>query len=381
MIGGVRVRRAIITGLVLLLLASCSGAGDPIRIGVAGNFGNVNIEPMRYGARLAVAEINAAGGIHGRSIELVERDDKENTDSAVVVATQLYEAGVVAVVGHGFSGLTLAAAPVYNGGSDPVVQISPTASSPAITQAGLYTFRMCPSDLSHGGALARWARDGLGFRRGAVLYGNDDYGRGVRQAFTKEFLQLGGEVTEIDPYLGSPPEVGPYLDRIARQGSSYQPQFLIVAGYLEDGEHILAEAHSRGVTLPIMGGDGLERIERAGEIAEGTYVTAAYLALIQTPKNRAFIEAWRKAYPDKAPPNMAAAGSYDAVYMLRDVINDVGTDRAAIRDAVAQIGAARPAFEGVVGTIAYDEHGDVTNPNVYIGVVRNGAVALAGGGQ
>ena len=120
------------------------------------------MDPMRFGARLAVEEINARGGVNGRLIEIVERDDWENPDSAVVVATELYDdPAVVAVIGNGFSGLTLAAAPVYNSGSNPLVQISPTASAPAISSAGPYTFRMCPSDLAHGGALARWARDGL----------------------------------------------------------------------------------------------------------------------------------------------------------------------------------------------------------------------------
>lgn len=364
--------------LVALVVTGCGGDSGPIKIGIAGNFGDVNIVTMLSGARLAASEINQAGGIGGRMIELVERDDRENTDSAVVVATELYHAGVVAVIGHGFSGLTLAAAPVYNGGPDPVIQISPTASAPSITFAGAYTFRMCPSDQMHGGALARWARDGLGLRRAAVMYGNDDYGRGVRQAFVSEFESVGGEVTEVDPYVGAPPDIAPYLDRIAQDGRA---ELIVVAGYLEEGEHILSEARSREISLPILGGDGLERIERMGSVANGTFVTAAYLPLVDTPKNREFVAAWRTAYPEAAPPNMAAAATYDALYMLREVISQVGTDRQAIRDAVAAIGSTRPAFDGVVGTIAFDANGDVLDPSIFIGVARDGTLELAGGGQ
>lgn len=364
---------------IVIVASACNQDAGPIKIGVAANFQDVNMDPMRDGARLAVDEINASGGINGRLLEIVERDDHEDPDSAVVVATELYDdPAVVAVVGNGFSGLTLAAAPVYNGGSNPVVQISPTASAPSISQAGPYTFRMCPSDLAHGSALARWARDGLGFRRGTVLYGNDDYGRGVRQSFMNEFAALGGQVVTADPYLGSPPEVTPYLDRIAQGGRS---QFIVLAGYLEEAEYILAEARLRGIAQPMMGGDGIERIERQGELAEGTYVTAAYLSLVDTPENRAFIAAWELAYPGKAAPNLSAAGAYDAVYLISQAVAEVGTDRAAVRDAIAAVGNSRPVFEGVIGAIGFDANGDVTTPNIYVGVVRDGVIELAGSSE
>ena len=141
--------------VLLLLLSACHGATGPIRIGLAGPFSDPVGAPMKRAADLAVEEINAAGGIQGQPIELVPRDDFGDPDSAVVVATSLQEAGVVAVIGHVYSGTTLAAAPIYNGASDPVVQISPSSSSPEVTDAGPYTFRVCPSDLAHGAALAR----------------------------------------------------------------------------------------------------------------------------------------------------------------------------------------------------------------------------------
>ena len=374
-------RRALLPALCggLILTVACAQEGGPIKIGVSANFQDVNMAPMLDGARLAAQEINDNGGINGRLLELVERDDREDPDSAVVVATELYnDPGVVAVIGNGFSGLTLATAPVYNGGANPVVQISPTASAPAVSNAGPYTFRVCPSDLAHGGALARWARDGLGFRRGTVIYGNDDYGRGVRQAFMSEFAAIGGEVITADPYIGSPPEVEPYLDRIARSGRA---EFIVLAGYLDEAEYILAEARNRGITVPFMGGDGIERIERQGALAEGTYVTAAYMSLIDTPRNNRFVESWARVYPDRDPPNLSAAGAYDAMYIISQAIAEVGTDRTAIRDAIAAVGTGRPAFQGVIGTIGFDANGDVTTPNIYVGVVRNGEVKLAGGNE
>jgi branched-chain amino acid transport system substrate-binding protein len=332
---------------------------------------------MKRAAELAVEEINARGGVAGRPIQLVERNDFANSDSAVFVATDLYNAGVAAVVGHLYSGQTLAAAPVYNGGEDPVVAISPSSSSPDVSGAGHFTFRLCPSDLAHGAALARWIRNRLGLERGAVLYLNDDYGRGVRETFVEEFTRLGGELLSIDPYLGDAPDVGLYLDRLAKSGRA---QFLVVAGNRSEAEEILRQARSRKLTMPVLGADGLEGIEEAGTLAEGVYVSQAYLPSIDRPANHRFVEAYRRKYPDAGLPNQPAAATYDAIYLLRDVVARAGTRRAAIRDALANVGTGAPAFEGVTGRVVFDSLGDVPASEVHIGVVHNGAIGLAEGG-
>ncbi|HZA97501.1 MAG TPA: ABC transporter substrate-binding protein, partial [Gemmatimonadales bacterium] len=217
----------LLVALLIFALGACDLSRDPIRIGLAGSLSDAVGIPMKRAAELAVEEINRQGGIRGRPLELIPKDDYSDADSAVFVATDLYEAQVSAVIGHLFSGPTLAAAPVYNGGPDPVAAISPSSSSPDVSTAGDYTFRICPSDLAHGAALARWVHDTLGLERGAVLYLNDQYGRGVRQTFVRDFIRRGGELIAIDPYLGEDPEVSPYLDRLVKLGRA---QFLVVAG-------------------------------------------------------------------------------------------------------------------------------------------------------
>jgi branched-chain amino acid transport system substrate-binding protein len=361
--------------LFALALAACGG-GSTIKIGVVGNFEDPLSAPIRYGARLAVEEINAAGGINGRQIELVEREDYGNADSAVVVATDLYTSEVVAVVGHGFSGPTLAAAPVYNGGDNPVLEIAPASSAPSVTEAGPYTFRLCPSDLAHGAALARWGRQHLNLNRAAVLYLNDDYGRGIRQAFEQEFIALQGEVTASLPYLGNIPDITPYMDRLARDSRA---QFIVVAGYDSDAKEIITQARQRDIKIPVMGGDGLEQIWRAGAVAEGTYATSSYFASVDTPANNKFAAAYAQRYPDAGPPNGSGAASYDAIYMLKNVISRVGTGRKKVRDAFAEIGRTTPAYAGAMGTLAFDENGDVPSLRIYMGVVRGGSMLMAEG--
>lgn len=360
--------------LTTLLLACGQADGGPVRIGVAGSFSDPIGTPMQLAAELAAEEINAAGGIDGRPIELVLRDDYADPDSAVFIASDLYESDVSAVVGHLFSGTTLAAAPVYNGGADPIAAISPSSSSPEVTSAGDHTFRICPSDLAHGAALAHWVRERLGFERGAVLYLNDQYGRGIRQTFVEQFLRLGGRLESVDPYLGDRPDVGPYLDRMVRNRSI---QFLVVAGNRGEGEEVIRQARRRGLTVPILGGDGLEGIEGAGALAEGVYLTSAYFPNLPTGANRKFVEAYQRKYPGAGMPNQPAAATYDAIYLLREVIARAGTDRQAVRRALAGVGSETPAFEGVTGLVAFDAAGDVPDQNVYIGKVRAGAVEVA----
>jgi branched-chain amino acid transport system substrate-binding protein len=366
----------------VLLAAAATGAcprnSGVVRIGVAGSFSDPIGLPMRQAAELAAEEINANGGVGGRRLELVLRDDYSDPDSAVFVAGDLYESDVSAVVGHLFSGMTLAASPVYNGGENPVVAISPSSSSPEVTDAGDYTFRICPSDLAHGTVLAHWVRDRLHLTRGAVLYLNDEYGRGIRQTFVSEFTRLGGELDAVYPYLGERPAVDPYLDRLAK---GFRPEFIVVAGNRSEAEEIIRQARKRGLAMPVLGGDGLEGIQEAGALAEGVYLSSPYFPSIPSVANRRFVQAFHRKYPDASMPNQPAAATYDAVYLLRDVIARVGTDRTAVRQALAGIGSVTAPFDGVTGTIAFDGSGDVPNQNVYIGMVRSGAVAVMDSGD
>jgi branched-chain amino acid transport system substrate-binding protein len=329
---------------------------------------------MRLAAELAVDEINAAGGAGGRPFELVVRDDFGDPDSAVRIAEELTSGDAVAVIGHLFSAATLVAAPIYASATPAVPLLSPSASAPDVRDAGDHVFALCPTDREHASALATWVRQGLGLARGAVLYLNDPYGRGFRQQFAARFLALGGEVVESDPYLGSIPDVGPYLDRLARRGGI---EFLAVGGNRAEGETVVREARRRGLAIPIVGGDGLEGIEAAGALAEGMYLTTAYLPTLETRRNQQFLEAFSTRYPDASAPNQPAAATYDAVYLLRDAVAaDKATRRALLR-TLAEIGRERPPLQGVTGILGFDESRQLTGVPVLIAAVREGRIEVA----
>lgn len=357
-----------------LLLAGCGGEQTPVRLGVALSIREPGVAPAWRAAQLAAREINAAGGIKGRQLELVVRDDHGSSDSAVVVATGLYESDVAAVIGPAYSSLTLASAPVYNGGRRPVVQLSPSASSPSVTRAGDYTFRLCPSDLAYGAALAQFAGD-RGLLRAAVLYVNDEYGRGMRQTFASEFSRLGGEVLELDPFLASSPDVGPYLARIARERRA---QVIVLAANQSEGLPVLRQIRAARLGLPILAGDGMVGAERTDPVLmEGVMVASGYIPGTATEANRRFVSAYRQAFPRAGSPDQGAAATYDAVYLLARLVGEVGTDRDRLRDALASVGRERPAYEGVVGGIVFDADGDVPTLKVRIGVAQGGDLVPA----
>ncbi|MFN8650806.1 MAG: penicillin-binding protein activator [Gemmatimonadales bacterium] len=359
--------------VLLLLLAGCGGSG-PVKIGVALSLQEEGIKPSRYAAELAAKEINDAGGIRGRPLELVLRDDFGDSDSSVAVANALYESDVAAVVGPAYSSMLLASAPVYNGGRRPLVQLSPSASSPLVSTAGPFTFRLCPSDLAYGAALARFASD-KGFRRAAVLYVNDAYGRGVRETFAAEFSQLGGEVVELDPFLAESPDVSVYLARMAREK---KVQAIVLAANQDEGLKVLGQIRDAKLALPILGGDGMAGAERTSPaMMEGVFVSSGYLVGNPAPLNRTFVAAYEKMFPRAGPPDQGAAAAYDAVKLLARVIEKTGTDRNAVREGLSHVGQGDPAYDGVVGRVAFDSLGDVPELKAQIGVARAGVLVPA----
>lgn len=330
---------------------------------------------MLAAARLAVEEINAQrGGIRGRPVELVIEDDSAQNARAIQIAQRFRDdPTVLAVVGHLTSGTTIAAADIYNHGERPILAISPSASNPELTGAGRFTFRVCATDLVHGTVLARFAMQRLNARNAAIIYLNDDYGRGILGTFADELRSLGGTIVAQDPVLGGRTDVGPYLDRLQQSGA--RAQVIMLAGDRASAVTVLQQARARGMTLPLIGGDALSGIQSEGALAEGVYLTSNYLPERPGEINATFLAAYAAAN-NEAVPDHRGAGAYDAVHIIAAAIEAAGTDRLKIRDAVAAVGNSRPAYEGVTGLIAFDERGDVRDKSVLIGVIRGGRITM-----
>src|SRR5712691_12025250 len=369
--------RALLAAILSLTACSRGSSRGTIVFGLSGPFSQPRGVSMRHAAELAVKEINARGGIRGRQLALRVRDDSGRPDVAIRIAQQLVDdPAVLAVVGHLNSSASLAAGRVYGEARRPVVMISPSASSPDLSGVNPYMFRVCPSDVSHGTQLARYARQLLSAQRVGVIYLDDDYGRGLRVSFAAEFKRLGGDIVEADPMLSATPSVEPYLSRLRQEGGGVDA--LMLATDRVGAELALREMGRLGVHWTTLGGDALSGIEKNGPLAEGVRMSVAYLVDQTGERNAQFVGAYARAYPAERPDHRGAS-TYDIIHLLASVLRESGADRRAIRDRLARIGTDLPAFQGVTGTIAFDAHGDVPAKSVVIGTVRDGQLTLEPG--
>jgi branched-chain amino acid transport system substrate-binding protein len=370
--------------VLALLAAGCGRADEPIVIGLAGPVTAANGISMHRAAQLAVDEINARGGVRNRNLVLAVQNDSAQPNLAMHVARTLREdPSVVAVVGHLNSAATREAAAVYGareGGENrgrPVAHISPASSSPELSALGEWSFRITPTDLEFSPRLARWAAQELGSRRAVVMYANDTYGQGVMAAFEDAYVPLGGSVVSRGPYLNRMFENEDELDAYLVRGFNRGADALVLGGQAEAGLRIIQAARRLGYTGPILGADGLTAIKDiGGAVAEGVFISSAFIPDRPTEQAQRFVQAYQAAYQGALPDHRGAM-AYDVVYMLARAIETVGTDRRAIRDHVANTGRGGPAFEGVSGTVRFDENGDVVGKEVAVGVVRGGQLVTA----
>ncbi len=362
--------RIALCALLLAPAAACSEK-ETVHLGLPYPKGDVYGENTRMGAMLAVEEINAKGGAGGRKIELIEADDQGDGQRAIAVAEEYGgDERVVAVVGHVFSGTTRAAASAYERHRLPAVATSATATD--ISALGPYTFRVASSDSANAVVLAR-AAGGMG-RRTAVLYSNDDYGRGLARNFSTALRAAGGTVLGEDPYLDTMPDFGPYIERLKRR----QADLVFVAGIDEGAAKLIPQADRMGLGARFMGGDGLEALVSRGAGFDGTVVGLLYHP-DASPRARAFAEAYRARYARE--PDSSAALAYDAVKLLAGAIAAGRTDREGIRGWLEAVGrdGAHPVYQGVAGPVAFDANGDPKEKGFNVGVIQNGRIQLLRG--
>jgi branched-chain amino acid transport system substrate-binding protein len=356
------------------LLVSCSrgpgGSGETVVFGLAGPMEQSYGESTRLGAELAVKEVNAAGGVGGRRLELSVQDDQASSERAPAVAKELAgDPRVVAVVGHVNSGTTRAAGGVYAEHGLPA--LATTATSPLISQLGDWVFRIASSDSANAVFLAKRAREIT--PRTAILYANDDYGRGLAASFRTAYLADGGTVVEEDPFVDETQDFTPYLQRLQRKDVG----LVFIAGLDASSARIISQARSLGLASRFIGGDGLEPLVGMGPTYEGTMVGTLYHPQA-SDEARKFAETYRKAYG--RDPDGFAATAYDAVKLLARAAEKGGAGRAAIQKYLSVVGRdGKDTFEGATGPIRFDENGDPTDKDFTVGVIRNGKIELLRG--
>lgn len=318
-------------------------SGNMIKIGFMGPLtGDAAVygQSIKQGVELAEKEANL------ENVEIIYEDSGCDPTEAVNSVNKLIDVdGVQAIVGEVCSGATLAAAPIAE--SKNVVMISPSSTSPKISEAGDYIFRTVPSDALQGAFAADLIYQ-KGFRRVAVLYGNEEYGVGFDKVFEKNFR---GNITGRESFERGSTDIRTQITKIR---SSRPDAILIVSNSPESSVAALKQIRQLGVSAALFGSEGLKTPEVANVTqAQGLIITSVSSGSVEF--NSKFIEEY-----DEAPGAFAAQG-YDSFAALARTIKQGARTGTEIKNALYVVG-----FDGASGRISFDLNGDISgNYEVY----------------
>ena len=355
--------------LAFLALADLARAaaptGEPVKLGffmsVTGRDASFGEAALR-GARLAVDDLNTAGGILGRPVELVVEDNRSLPGESATAAKKLIARDkVVALIGECASARTLEAAPVAQAAGIPLV--TPASTNPRVTAVGDCIFRVCFADPFQGAILATYAYKNLGLRRAALLIDSTaPYSVGLAEVFAKTFTALGGEIVASQKYSGDAKDFRAQLTAIrsTKADAIFLPGYYVAAGLAAQ------QARELGLRATLLGGDGFEApqlLEIGGAALEGTVYSTHYSAESQDPASRRFVAAYQARH-GSVPVGLAAL-TYDAIHLVADAARRAGTtERTALKQALA----ATCDFPGITGRTTLDEHRDAVKDAAIIAV-------------
>ena len=371
----------LIVGFVSIL--GCSNQPE-VRVGVAGPFtGNAAAfgEMIKRGAELKAKEINAAGGINGMKLTLIFGDDTGVEKEARAVATRFAtDRRILAVVGHFNSACSLAGKPIY--AENGIVELSPGSTNVSVCEGSDWTFRNLYRDDFQGEFIAKYIKNVLTeLQSVGVLFDNDDYGRGLKDAFVAEAEVIGLNVVAAEAYDRDNTDFKAQLTSIKAKN----PDAIFISGLYGQAALIVKQAREVGITAQFFGADGVDSpdfLEIAGEAAEGTYLTTPFTFGAGGDEALKVAQAFEAEYG--VPPDTWAALTYDAVGMIAEAIEKtykketkLAENRKAIRDHLASLDTAEEGYKGITGLTYFDINGDTLNKPAYVKVVKDGEFTTA----
>ena len=342
---------------------SSGGGTGPILVGYYGDLSGRTSsfgQSTKNGVEMAADEINKAGGINGRTIQIITEDDQGEPNKAATVVTKLINQDKVqAILGEVASSNSLAAAPKAQEAKVPM--ISPSSTNPAVTQVCDYIFRVCFIDPFQGEVMAKFSANNLKAKRAAILYDfNSDYSRGLYQFFKRSFTSLGGQVVVEQSYTQGDRDFSGQLTAIR----SANPDVIYVPGYYGEVGVISNQTKQLGIKAPLLGGDGWDAPQLwqlGGASLNGNYISNHYSVDDPSPAIQKFVADYKARF--NILPDALAALGYDSMKVLADAIKRAGsTESAKLRDAIAQT----RNFPGVTGTITIDQDRNAVKPAVVL---------------
>lgn len=340
-------------------------ATGPIKIGtiqpISGPVSAYGVQ-TKNAIEMAVAEINAAGGVLGQKLELVVADDEANPEKTVnAFKRQVTQDKIIGLVGALTSKCSLS---ITKEAQDrKIIMISPSSTNDTVTAAGEYIFRACYNDSFQGQVCASFAFNNLKGTKAAILYDNtNDYSKGLRDNFSAKFQELGGTIVAEEAYATGDADFSAQITKL--KGTN--PEVIFLPDYYNTVSLIAKQIRAAGITVPMLGADGWDEIaNNAGDEIVGCYYSNHYSPDADDAEVKAFVEKYKAAYNGEIPNALAALG-YDATYILVDAIVKAGsTDPAAIQAAMMETNK-----KFVTGQISFNELRNPVKSAVMVELVK-----------
>lgn len=338
--------------------ADVTAAVDTIKFGLvaplSGDNGAYGIKQEK-GYELALEEINAAGGVLGAKLELETYDDGGDASTAANGAQKFADDdSIMAIGGSCLTSCTAAMLPIT--GDAEMAQLVVSSSAKSLTGISDYFFRMAVQDAAVGPQIANQFTK-MGKTKAVTMYCNNDYGSGLKDSFNAQFEANGGQILNSIPYQATDQDFAAILTTV----KSLDPDCIALCGTTTDGALIIKQARQMGIEAEIMGQPGLYSqnvIDIAGDASEGLLCSGVFAADGADEKGQEFVTKYGEKYNGEVPDGFAAL-AYDQMYVLADAAerameaNDGELTRQTLAEALKETN-----YEGVTGTVNFDENGD-----------------------
>jgi len=308
---------------------------------------------MRAGAEQAVADINAAGGVNGEMLKLEVGDDACDPKQAVAVANQLAGSGVVFVAGHFCSGSSIPASQVY--ADEEIVMISPASTNPTFTdeRPGPGVYRVCGRDDQQGDVAGKFLAENFAGKKIAFIHDKTAYGKGLADATMAVYEKAGGSPALYEAYTAGEKDYTALVSKLKQEGIDV----LYVGGYYTEAGLIARQMREQGMQTVLVSGDALVADEYwaiTGDAGEGTLMTFSPDPR-KNPEAKPVVDAMLAAGKTTEGYSLY---TYAAIQAWADAVKTAGsTDFEPVTQALNE-----GKFETVLGTLEFDDKGDVTLP-------------------
>jgi branched-chain amino acid transport system substrate-binding protein len=319
-------------------------------------------DQMKRGAEMVVKDLNAAGGVLGEEVVLKVGDDACDPKQAVAVANQMVNQGVVLMAGHFCSGSSIPASQVYN--EEGIPQISPASSHPQLTEQGFENvFRMAGRDDSQARVAADYVMDPVLGIRIAIIHDKTAYGKGLTDEFKKTLNRLSVEETMYEAITAGDNDFTALITKMKNAGVD----LIYFGGYHTEAGLITRQAHEQGLDATMMSGDALVTDEYwaiTGDTAQGTIMTFS-----PDPRKNEVAQPVVAEFQEQGyDPEGYTLYTYAAIQAWAQAAEQAGTtDLDAVIEALHG-----NEFETVLGTISFDDKGDVQGQNYVVYQWENG---------